>query len=1019
MQLNPAQVDAVTCQGIQLILAGPGSGKTRVITEKILYLISTGVLPSNILALTFSDKAAQEMRDRLDSVPQSADLTVSTFHSFCLSVLEENRLDSGINFSSGVISRANQLVWGLKNIDSFEFEHIEVGNNAVDVIEAIIDGISTFRDELISPDELAHYLKQKEQVAVSAEESAYLEKLSDLLKVYRAYERFKREEMLLDYDDMIHETYRLFERKPLILRRYRERFTHILVDEFQDTNYAQLQLIKMLAGDHLCVVGDDDQTIYRFRGAYLTNMQDFLQHFRDAKEIHLTHNYRSTQTILTLALALMHHAPNRREKRLLTENPPGNPIKMVQCENETTEASYVVGEIERLLGTPFISRREKVERPYTYKDFAIICRRRRDGAKFYQLLRDRGIPAEFVGEMEFFSAPVIRDLLAYLKIINNPLAAGIPLNRVMMLSGIPETEVQKINAVARKATFGNPYNDGIFEAMRSIDSLAPHHATAVREIVGTLDSLIMEKYRGPLTALVHHLMMQATDLYAQALEDETGQEVLLLNQFLTITREYEEITKDATVDSFLTYLRFLSGFSIEVGETDVADSVKVLTVHKSKGKEFPVVFVGDLAVNRFPLQYQAKEFFVPNDLSKGMKTTDDEKALFEQEERRLLYVAMTRAEDLLYLTRAKWYGNNKNPTKQSKFLDELPLEDTSLIQKIEVPAAVSVPAIRGENALEQYQHTLQYQAKRAIHQLHLQTALQHIVTLEKLRLVAEGKGMSSFNRDTFLTFTENDAEIEAEIEALKQGRTRCLVGDSHTFSASGLNTYERCPLKYKFQYIVQIPSLSRTFFDLGSAVHTVIEHLSKKQKEGISPTKEMALALLDTAWSTAAYESKSHEMEDRAMAEALIGTYLGWQAGNPNRILEAEKRFQISLGGRLLKGVIDRIEETPDGEIVVIDFKTGSKPGNLSKNTIREDIQMNLYSLAIREVYGKLPLKASLYYLRHNKIYDYGPTIESIGTFEARVVNLINAVCAEEFSPTPDYQTCKWCDYKDLCKEGE
>ncbi|MDD1708266.1 MAG: UvrD-helicase domain-containing protein, partial [Methanoregulaceae archaeon] len=176
MQLNPAQVDAITCQGIQLILAGPGSGKTRVITEKIRHLISTGVLPSHILALTFSDKAAQEMRDRLESVPQSADLTVSTFHSFCLSVLEENRLDSGINFSSGIISRANQLVWGLKNIDSFGFEHIEVGNNAVDVIEAIIDGISTFRDELISPDELAHYLQEKERVAVSAEESAYLEK---------------------------------------------------------------------------------------------------------------------------------------------------------------------------------------------------------------------------------------------------------------------------------------------------------------------------------------------------------------------------------------------------------------------------------------------------------------------------------------------------------------------------------------------------------------------------------------------------------------------------------------------------------------------------------------------------------------------------------------------------------------------------------------------------------------------------------------------------------------------------
>ncbi|KUG15735.1 atp-dependent dna helicase uvrd/pcra [hydrocarbon metagenome] len=1015
MQLNPAQVDAVTCQGIQLILAGPGSGKTRVITEKIRHLIATGVPPSHILALTFSDKAAQEMRDRLDQEPQSADLTVSTFHAFCLSVLEENRLDSGINFSSGVISRANQLVWGLKNIDSFGFEHIEVGNNAVDVIEAIIDGISTFRDELIAPGELATYLKGKEQVTVSAEESAYLGKLSDLLRVYRAYERFKRAEMLLDYDDMIHETCRLFERKPLILRRYRERFTHILVDEFQDTNYAQLQLIKMLAGDHLCVVGDDDQTIYRFRGAYLTNMQDFLGHFRDAREILLTHNYRSTQTILTLALALMHHAPNRREKRLLTKNPPGDPVRVVQCENEATEASYVVGEIERLLGTPFTSRREKIERPYTCKDFAIVCRRRRDGAKFYQLLRDRGIPAEFVGEMEFFSAPVIRDLLAYLKSINNPLLAGIPLNRVMKISGIPETEVQKINAVARKATFGNPYNDGVFEAMQSSDSLAPHHATAVRELLGTLDRLILEKDRGTLTGLVHQLMMQATDLYARALEDETGQEVLLLNQFLTITREYEEITKDATVDSFLTYLRFLSGFSIEVGETDVADSVKVLTVHKSKGKEFPVVFVGDLAVNRFPLQYQAKEFVVPNDLSKGMKTTDDEKALFLQEERRLLYVAMTRAEDLLYLTRATWYGNNKNPTKQSKFLDELPLDDTSLVRKIEVPAVVAAPALRGENALEQYQHTLQYQARRAIHQLHLQTALQHIVTLEKLRLVSEGHVLSSFNRDAFLMLPENDAEIEA----LMQGHTPCLVGESHTFSASELGTYERCPLKYKYQYVVQIPSLSRTFFDLGKAVHTAIEHLSKKQKEGIPPTKEMALALLDTAWSTAAYESKSHEEKDRETAEALLDTYLSWQAGNPNRILEVEKRFQISLGGRLVRGAIDRIEETPDGGIVVIDFKTGSKSGNISKNTIQQDMQMNLYSLAVRELYGKLPVRASLYYLAPNKTYDYQPTVETIGSFEERVVNLIRAVCAEEFSPTPDYQMCRWCDYKDFCEEGE
>ena len=186
-----------------------------------------------------------------------------------------------------------------------------MGNNAVEIIESIIDGISAFRDELISPDELDAYLTAKKGrlQELSVEEREYLDKLSDLLKVYRAYETYKRAENLLDFDDMIHEAVRLFDKRPAILRRYRSRFTHILVDEFQDTNYAQLQLIKQLAGDHLCVVGDDDQTIYRFRGAYLTNMQDYKQHFPGCTECLLEENYRSTQTILTLALQLMQHAP--------------------------------------------------------------------------------------------------------------------------------------------------------------------------------------------------------------------------------------------------------------------------------------------------------------------------------------------------------------------------------------------------------------------------------------------------------------------------------------------------------------------------------------------------------------------------------------------------------------------------------------------------------------------------------------------------------------------------------------
>ena len=295
--------------------------------------------------------------------------------------------------------------------------------------------------------------------------------------MYQAYERYKRAENLLDYDDMIHEAVTLFSKKPHILRRYRLRFTHILVDEFQDTNYAQLQLVKQLAGNQLCVVGDDDQTIYRFRGAYLTNMQDFREFYTSCSEHLLDENYRSTRSILDLALTLMQHAPNRQEKRLITQNPPGEPVTVAECQNEQAEAMYVVSEIQRLVGTEFYSRTEGRSRPLTYSDMAIICRRRMEGVKFYKALKKNGIPVEFVGEVDFFSTAVIRDILAYLRAVENPLKGGIPLNRIEKINGIPEIVVQKINAAAKKMAWEQQGNDCVFEAMQAADTIVPGFRT--------------------------------------------------------------------------------------------------------------------------------------------------------------------------------------------------------------------------------------------------------------------------------------------------------------------------------------------------------------------------------------------------------------------------------------------------------------------------------------------------------------------------------------------------------------
>ena len=1016
MPLNPKQQEAVTTPGIQLILAGPGSGKTRVITEKILHLIGNGAAPGEILALTFSEKAAREMEERLEKAlgVASAELSVQTFHSFCLQVLEDNVLDSGINFSSGLINRTNQLVWGLRNIDRFGFEHIEVGNNATDVIESIIDGISRFRDELIAPADLEAYLADKLDSAED-EELIYCQKLQDLLRVYVAYEEYKRSETLLDYDDMIHETVRLFERKPHILAQYRRRYRYVLVDEFQDTNFAQLELIKHLGGEHLCVVGDDDQTIYRFRGAYYGNFDDFRQWYADHRQTLLDQNYRNTNTILNAALHLMEEAPNRQEKPLFTDNPDGEKIVVAECENEDAEARFVLGEIERLLQTTFYDRKEERERAYRHGDFAVLCRRRVEGVKFYQLLKSHGIPCEFTGEVAFFAMPAVRDMLAYLKAIRNPLAAGIALNRIMKVAGVPETVVQAINAQARSATWGRDHTDGVYEAMRDPGDVPEAYRPQIAELVQAVDTLIDLRDRATLPELVYEIMMRASAIYRSALADEAGIHRQVLNEFYTLARDYDALTREARVDDFLEYLDLLADADVEIAETEAGDAVQILTLHKSKGKEFPVVFLADLSDRKFPLRYQEKTFSVPKDLARGLCQEEDEKALYLQEERRLCYVGMTRAEELLYFTRAKWYGENKRESKPSVFLEELEYTENPLIEVVAVPAEHREIRVQAQSELEVLRHSLQAEIIRAVAEMRLQTALQRMMDLEKVRLAEDGDSPEAFDREAFSAVPEDPLFAAS----LCGGEKPCLVGPDHAFSASSLGTYETCPLRYKFQHVLMVPSEPKSFFGLGSVVHKVIEKLSESQMQGTPPTRERALALLEQFWSPAGYASRTHEEEDRRKAEDLLDTYLAWQQANPNAIAAVEEKFVFTFHDRTMKGYIDRIERTPDGGYVVIDFKSGKKPGNITRNSVKEQIQLNLYCLAIQERYGELPERASFFYLKDNKVADYRPDEETITAFREKLGGMVDAVCAEEFGATPSYSACMFCDYGPLCEEKE
>ncbi len=1011
MSLNPAQTKAVKNCGIQLILAGPGSGKTRVITEKILHLLDQGVPPSQILALTFSEKSAAEMSDRIEQQRPHLDLDIHTFHSFCLDVLRENVLASGLSVSGGIISKTNQLVWGLRNIDAFGFEHIKVGNNAAEIVNAVIEGISAFRDELITPEILREYLDRKQVAQIDDDEREYLLLLTDLLKVYRAYEQYKRDENLIDFDDMIDGAVKLFRTNPTIRSAYRSRFRYILVDEFQDTNFAQLELIKEIASDNLCVVGDDDQTIYRFRGAYLTNIQDFKKWAAEHAETLLDQNYRNSKTILALATQLMAKAPNRQHKELFTEKTEGDSVVVAACGNEDGEAEYVASEIGRLLGTNFFSHQDGKERPLEHRDVAILCRSRADGQKFQTALRRHTIPCEYKGDVDFLRLPVIRDMIAYLRIIDNPLTAGISLNRILKVCTVPEIVVQKINATAaKKADDGS---DGVYEALQDAAVIVPDHAQQITEIVRMLHHFIEEKERHTLPELVYEVMMQASGLYRSALRDDAVQVRLYLAKFYEITKEYDMITRHATIGDFLEYLQFFSAFTVDIEEREESNSVHILTVHKSKGKEFPVVFVVDLAQNRFPLKYRSKQFIVPEDLAKGLKTGDDEKALFIQEERRLLYVAMTRAEERLYLIYSKWYGTNKKESKPSPFLDEILFRDNPLITVIEPPARGADLPVLDTTPIEGLRTSLQEQTIRAISDMRLSTALQNLVTLERVREFAE-QGTPEFDRDAFLAHADTSTEIDTIITPPHQS----IVSATQSFSASALKTYQDCPLSYKFSYLYRIPTPPAVQLEFGSILHSVIENLTQNPDTSRLP-REQALALLDEFWSSQVYESVTQESEARETASTLIDTYLAWEESNPNTTIGVEKEFFFTFADHTIHGYIDRIEQTPKGSYVVIDFKSGKKPAELTKKAVNENIQLNIYCLAVQELYGALPEKAEFFYLKDDKRVPYAPTEETIEGFKKTLSTLINGITSEQFPANPEYQRCQWCAYAELCEFGE
>ncbi|MCL2740924.1 MAG: UvrD-helicase domain-containing protein, partial [Oscillospiraceae bacterium] len=626
-ELNERQYEAVThIDGPLLILAGAGSGKTRVLTYRTAYMIGErGIDPRGILAITFTNKAAGEMRDRIQGLvgDYSRGMWIHTFHSMCARILrvEAGRLGYGTAFSiydaqdSGSLIR--RCLKGL-NMDERGME-----------VRAIQSSISKAKDEMVGP---GGYIKAFGDSHGSRNVAA----------VYGAYQDALEKSNAMDFDDLIMLTTRLFTDDPEALEKYASRFRYVMVDEYQDTNKAQYTLVSMLVSGHgnLCVVGDDDQSIYGWRGANIRNILDFEKEFPDAKVIKLEQNYRSTGRILEAANRVIGNNVRRKRKELWTANPTGPGVSYHVAESEHHEAAYVCGGIA--VG---------VDGGLSYRDHAVLYRTNAQSRVIEEQMMVRGLPYKVFGGLKFYSRKEIKDMVAYLRVINNP-QDDVGMRRIINVPkrGIGEVTVEGLSRAASEA------GKSIFEVMARPSGYPALKASANRLFgFAALIAGLREAAAGmPISGLIRKVM-ELTGMAGSLAEEGTEEaqsRLENLREFVSVATEYEKANPEITLDEFLCDVSLVSDADEMGGDSDY---VSLMTIHSAKGLEFPVVYMVGMDEGLFP----------------GYRSVTSESAL--EEERRLCYVGITRSKERLSLTSARRrtiYGKTEG-YQPSRFIGEI------------------------------------------------------------------------------------------------------------------------------------------------------------------------------------------------------------------------------------------------------------------------------------------------------------------------------------------------------------
>ena len=944
---------------IRLVVAGPGTGKTTFITSEIRRLLEKGIDPSRILALTFTDKASQEMLGRLDeAMPLGYEPPwVSTFHSFCDRVLRQEGLEIGMDPAYKILSEPEAWLLLRRHLYDLPLDYYRPLGNPTKFLSALLNLFSRAKDEEVTPQNYLQWVNGLRHTASSKEEKEEMRKQVELARVYEAFQRLLLKNSYLDFGDLIIWTIKLFNDRPSILKRYRDQFTHIFVDEFQDTNSAQFSLIKLLVPSrnksnssnlsNLTVVGDDDQAIYKWRGASVSNILEFKKAYPDCRTSVLNTSYRLTDTLAQKSHQMIkNNNPDRLEvslknisKNLKTLKTGPDPV-LLYARSAEEETELVFRKIVELVNTE----------GKNFSDFAILARANAHLDPFVAALKRHELPFQIVGNRGLFEQEEVAALLAVLRVIKDS-ADNISWYKVLNIPAFkisPERTLQLLATSQKEST--------------------PFVEILTREKIKALD-VIRDLAKDAFKVSPSHLLFDFVRKsgYIKNLEEpptlENQLKIENIALFFQKIQQFETEVKEPNVPELVDYLDLL----IEAGESPAqaviedVDTINLMTTHAAKGLEFSVVFMVSLTADRFPTRQRSVALELPEHfvkefryLSRSRKDLPVEalaKAGHQQEERRLFYVGATRASERLFLSYAKSYGGVQEK-RPSPFILEL---------------GVEVPALSG---------------------------IERVAGIQ--------------------------AEIPAVRESAKrEPDLKLLIPEKISYSQ--LSDYETCPWRYRYKYVLRLPAPPTPPTSFGISLHETLREFEMRRIKGEAVSLGQFLKMYREHFLTGGYRERKEKEAYFLRGKKLLTDFYRKHQQKLFPPFMVEKGFEIKLGGKTLAGRIDRIGKNAAGEFELIDFKGGEtsrkEEGDLLKKAQKDD-QLFLYTLAAKEALGITPKSVALFYLDGGKLIEANFSEKEIEKRTAEIEERIRKISRGDFEATPGPQ-CVWCPFNQICEFSE